>query len=288
MIVRLSFCHSARLLGSKTAQRMPSWIDSSRKRKSRRMLTYCQLRVGGRRARAPQHRPAAVLEHLDDVDAQQVELALLDQAHRRSTPSAPLTISLAGALCTPRVASLRAIDAAHVAATAAPGSAARVGRHDAQPRAVERGVAARRVEAAPLLFEAAGAEERRAAVGSRAPRSGRPAARSGRSAPAAPWTSVARRSRAVGHRDEVHVVDARSVSMRGGEVAARSASDRSSSTRRLRRTSVARRPRAECCRQRCWAAAARPASQSSRPPGSSLTTRSDSAGVSGPSTGGRR
>ena len=115
--MRLSFCQSARLFGSNTAQRMPSWIDSSRNRNRRRMLTYCQLRVGARvRARAPHDRPAA---------AGKTRTTLMPC--RFSWPcsivaDAPLDAERAvdesrsaGALCTPRVASLRAIDAAHVA-----------------------------------------------------------------------------------------------------------------------------------------------------------------------------
>ena len=57
-MVRFSFCQSARLFGSKTAPRMPFWMDSSRNRNSRRMLTYCQFVSSSPSCARP--RPSAV------------------------------------------------------------------------------------------------------------------------------------------------------------------------------------------------------------------------------------
>ena len=108
MIVCLTRAHSRSSLGSNTTHCVPSSIDSSRNRKSRRTLTYFQSVFVGAGARAPDA-DAAAGKRADAVHAARIEdvlLALGDlelerRARRRTT-------SFAGALNTPRSMSVLA------------------------------------------------------------------------------------------------------------------------------------------------------------------------------------
>ena len=161
-------------------------------------------------------------------------------------------------------------DAAHVAARRHQDRRPAVRRHHAQPRVVERGVAARRIEPAPLLLHAAAAEQRRAGRRSRAPRSGRPAARSARSAPAARSTSLVGVRRAVGDRDEVDVVDRLQRVERGGEVG-RAPATTGLRRRRLAPDWSAAPPRSGIASATLFGGGGSISAAISSPPGSALT-----------------
>ena len=185
--VRFSFCQSARLFGSNTAQRMPSWIDSSRYRNSRRMLTYCQfvsvavVRAPHTIGRPPSWNTCTMLMPC------RFSSPCSMQAHAPLDAERAVDDLVGGRLVHAAQSCRCARRCRTRARSAAPGSAGRcVAANTRSHGAVERGIAARGVESARAASRCCRAPNSGSAgIGSRARRSGRHAARNARSAPAA-------------------------------------------------------------------------------------------------------
>ncbi len=104
---RIDF-QSTESLGSNTTHEVPSWIDSSIMLKRRRTFTYRQSEAGSASVRAPQAITPLLLKKRMQLTPSGLSASWSASRIGLVTPTALRTGSLAGALCTPRVASVRA------------------------------------------------------------------------------------------------------------------------------------------------------------------------------------